>query len=187
MLNSSSDSSLQELSHRLTLTKELRPALHEFIGKKQMIIEELDVIIDALLKPDDGTLTKEDLRSMRVTRDNIFPSNHAWAFKKGAPFLYHINKYLLWFCENGLQKKWSEKLMNPPPNVTLRFDGSTSQTFDDDDFSSKRDKLFGQFVLWIIGIGLSCFCFIGEIVVHNFNQRNRRVSKKGNVVCKVTL
>lgn len=178
MLNSSSDKSILELSHRVTLTKEVRPALHEFIGKKQMIIEELDVIIDALLKPDDGTLTKEDLRTMRVTRDNIFPSNHAWAFKKGAPYLHHINKYILWFCENGLQKKWSEKLMNPPSNIRLRFDGSTSQTFDDDDFSSKRNKMFGQFVLWIIGIALSCLCFIGEVVVHKLNQRKCRLESQ---------
>lgn len=182
MLNSSSDKSLQDLSQRVIISNKICPTLNKFLGKKEIIIEEIDGLYDALLRHCHGLLSKTDLQSLRVTHDNIFPSTHGWAFRKGTPYLRYINKYIIWFHEFGLQKKWSAELTTPPRKLGIRFDGASVQ--DDD---SKSSKFFGQFVLWILGIAFSISCFIAELLVHGmcakrtkyfFRKIRKKISKK---------
>lgn len=161
MLNSSSDKSLQELSHRVNSRTHMCETFKDMIGKKQMLIDEVDSLYKELNRNCRTQLTLDDVLSLRVTSDNIFPSNHAWGFPKKAPYAKFINEQIMLYHQNGLQKKWSESLTIPPGNNSVYFNGV--EMIDESNSGQKR-KFYGQFVLWFFGIGLSILCFIAEIV-----------------------
>lgn len=135
--------------------------MKEMIGKKEMYIEEQDTLIYLLNNFCGKVLTAGDLLNLRVTQDAIFPSSHAWAFKKSAPYLYFINKYIMMLREAGLLSKWSEYLMTPNNKSEVYFNGFT--IVDNTNLKPKKIKLYGHFVMWIIGIGLSCISFGAEV------------------------
>lgn len=164
MLRSSNDKALQELSHRVILNKDICSTLKGFIGKKEIIIEEIDVLLNSLDIKCVGILTTSDWRSLRMTKDNVFQSNHAWAFKKRTPFLHCISMYILRLHESGLVSKWREYLYNPMRHG-IWTDGTSFE-----DTRSTISNFYGQFVLWVIGIILSCVCLLLEIFVYSYRR-----------------
>lgn len=177
MLNSSSDKRVRRLAQNVILTDHVCPALKKVIGRKEFLIEEIDGLYNALKCDCSGFLVGDDFHSLSVTRDNIFPSTHAWAFRKGTPFLDYMNRYIYWFHESGLQQKWSEELTSIPRDFRfagLSKKGGTSAT--------NKNPFSGQFVLLFIGTMISGLCFIAEIVVHNIVLfRRKRYTLKRNL------
>lgn len=176
MLNSSSDKRLRRLAQRVMLSDKICPALKKVIGRKEFVIEEIDGLYDSLKYDCNDILMGNDFNSLSVTRDNIFPSSHAWAFRKGTPFLSYMNRYIFWFHESGLQQKWSEELTTIPKD--FRFAGLSKK----DESSGTNKNLFaGQYVLLIIGTVVSSLCFVAEIVVHSIAMfRQKRSTPKSN-------
>lgn len=172
MLNSSPDKSLKEMSHRVNYRTDMCSTFKSMIGKKEMLIEELNQIKNELNARCRDHLTSEDLLNLRVTRDDIFPSTHAWAFSKRAPYTSFINNQIMLYHQHGLQKKWSETLVVPPGNVSVYFDGVA--IVDRSRLRPKKIKGFSHLVLWFIGIGLSILCFIVEIVLNELRKRKAK-------------
>lgn len=172
MLNSSSDDSFKEMSQRVNSRSDMCSTFKEMIGKKEMLIDELDMMYNELNARCRQYLTSEDLMSFRITRDNIFPSTHAWAFPKKAPYINFISNQIMWYHQHGLQKKWSETLRVPPGNHSVYFDGVS--VVDRSRFSPKKIKGFGLFILWYFGIGLSLLCFITEIILNELRLKRER-------------
>lgn len=176
MLNSSSDKLLQELSHRVTIRKDMCVTMKEMIGEKEMYIEEQDTLnylVNYLCKK---VLTTADLLNLRVTQDAIFPSSHGWAFKKRTPYLYFINKYIMMMREAGLLTKWGEYLIAPTNKSEVYFNGFT--IVDNTDVNPKKIKFYGHFVLWIIGIGLSCVSFAAEVGISIISNKRNEIKRK---------
>lgn len=170
MLYTSSDKSLKEMSQRVNIRTDMCSTLKDMIGKQEMLIIELDVTYNELNAKCRKHLTSDDLLSLRVTRDNIFPSTHAWAFPKNAPYIQSINDQIMLYHQHGLQKKWSETLRFPPGNHSVYFDGVS--VVDRNILSPRKLKGYSHFVLWFFGIGLSFLCFITEIVFNAFRKNN---------------
>lgn len=165
MLESSTDKALQELSHRVILSEDICTTVKGFFGKKEIIIEEIDGLLVALVNKCADLLTTGDWQSLRMTNDNVFQSNHAWAFKKGTPFLHCISMLILRFHESGIMNKWSEYIYTPSRH-RIWIDGNTFK-----DLRSTISNFYGQFVLWVIGIILSFLCFLLEIFVYSFHRK----------------
>lgn len=171
MLNSSSDKSLIDLSQRVKASQEMCIVFKGLIGKKEMVIDELDVMYRELNKRCRKLLKNKDLMSLRVTRDNIFPSTHAWAFPKKSPYFSFINTQIMLYHQNGLQKKWSESLHFSPRNLSVYFNGHAM--IDQSNLSSEHIKFYGHFVLWLFGIGLSFLCLVAEFAFNAFQKKRR--------------
>lgn len=172
MLNSSPDKSLKEMSHRVNYRTDICSTFKGMIGKKEILIEELNEINNELNARCREHLTNEELLSLRVTRDDIFPSIHAWAFQKTAPYTNLINNQIMLYHQSGLLKKWSETLRVPPGKHSVYFDGVS--IVDRGRFSPKKIKGFGHLFVWFIGIGLSLLCFITEIALNNLRKRKEK-------------
>lgn len=179
MINSSTDKFLQEISRRVTLETDECATLGGIIGKKEMLIEEADILSFDMNHQcrEPLKLSSEALLKLRVTGDVIFPSSHIWAFQKRAPYLYFINKHIMRLHENGLLLKWSEYLQFPNHNLSTFFDGRT--IVDNRNLGLKAAKFDCHFVLWISGIGFSCICFLLEFAVNILaNKRKERKIKR---------
>lgn len=177
MINSSTDKFLQQISRRVSIDTDECTTLKKIIGKKEMLIEEADIICFGLNRRcrEPPKLTSETLLKLRVTQDTIFPSSHAWAFQKRAPYLYFINKHIMRLHENGLLMKWSEYLRYSNHNLTTFFDGHT--IVDNGNLGPKAAKFDCHFVLWIFGIGFSCLGFLLESAV-NIIANKQKVRKR---------
>lgn len=171
MMNISTDKSLQELSRRVTTRTDTCSTFKDMIGKRELLMEERYLVYDELNWRCRNHLTSEELLSLLVARDNVFPLIHAWAFPMNVPYMTFISEQITFYNQHGLLKKWSDNLRVPPGNLSVYFDGvSVVERYR----SPKKIKGFSHFVLWFVGIGLSSLCFITEIVLKSFRNRKKK-------------
>lgn len=95
---------------------------------------------------------------LKALKSNIVTVPIEMLLSKGNPLLATINRVLLGIVESGLIDYWTGI--------------STSKQQADAMMGERTEKILtletlkGGFLLWMLGIGLSCLAFLGEVVVH---------------------
>lgn len=132
--------------------------LKKSLDNNVFLIEE-QVLIQQAVSLCPKTLSVEELARIRVTKDNMLLSSHAWCFSKSTPYIDSFNYYISLFEQNGLHIKWSEYLYGSSRKKNIDFDKGIVKT----DITPPM-KLYGPLLIWTYGVVLSMCIFIVEIL-----------------------
>lgn len=166
LLETSTDPTLQKLSRNTRNDLSICDAIESTLQSKYMVLEEQNQLIFRLNNNCKNHLSYLELSRLKLTSDNLFPSGHAWPFRKNAPYLETFNAHLLPLFESGMFDLWLKNYMKSDGSNLLT--SSNGIVKGDESFSLK--KLIGPVAIWGIGIIVSLGCFICEFFYVKFKK-----------------
>lgn len=158
LLKSSTDASLQKLSHNTRNDLYICEAIKSTLTTKSMVIEEQNPLLFDFNNECYKELGLGELNRLKLTTDDLFPSGHAWPFRKNAPYLDTMNKHITLLFQSGLYDIWMEKYLKSGGGM-LTSNGHGG--FESDKIFSMKEFI-GPITIWSLGIFVSMICLILE-------------------------
>lgn len=99
----------------------------------------------------------------KTLKSNIVTVPIEMLLSKGNPLLSRINRILLCIVESGLIEYWTDTITNLQTALEAKMTYRTEKILT-------LDNLWGAFLLWFIGIGVSGLSFANEILYRQFRR-----------------
>lgn len=170
LLETSTDPTLQKLSKKTRNSLAMCDAIKSTLYSKYVVIEEQNPLTYQLINECKKYFNSFELSRLKITADDLFPTGHAWPFRKNSPYLETFNLHLLSLFESGLFDVWLKKYMKSDGSILLTS-GRGFTANDDKTFSLK--KFIGPVAIWGIGIIASIVCFICEVLCGKYKKRQK--------------
>lgn len=109
-----------------------------------------------------------DQQSLRLIRDELFPSTQAWPLQLAAPYRNTFSSLISRLHASGLFSKWHADAMEVPQLIPKSHSGASSMT----EVKFDLVTILGPALIWMTGIILSCVVFSLE-VCYGIRKRRR--------------
>lgn len=122
-------------------------------------------------------LTIEQQEDLRLLKNDLFPSQHAWPMPMNTPFRNAINTIISRLHAAGLFLKWNQDYASTAQMVPKSYE-SGFKNFQTTRNHFRLQNMVGPAIIWFLGMISASVAFVCELVHGRKRIKAVRIRKK---------